>query len=145
MTGSVMRWADFSISIEYCLPVPISQLVEYQLVRPRLLMVRTPMESTSSSLPFLMCGSSASPGEGSTSVFGADAVVLFLDDGLVEEVLSPGFAGASGLAEVSGDWLGAGSFGLPKLGRLGSAGGAVESAAGGVVAGAVEGAGVLEG
>ena len=74
-TGSVMRWADFSISMEYCLPVPISQLVEYQLARPRPPMLRVPMASTSSSLPFLMCGSSASPGEGRTSVLAVSAVL----------------------------------------------------------------------
>src|SRR5208283_2058303 len=73
-TGSVMRWADFSISMEYCLPVLISQLVEYQLVTPRPPMLRVPMESTSSSLPFLMCGSSASPGEGRTSDLAVSAV-----------------------------------------------------------------------
>src|SRR5271156_4827676 len=68
MTGSVTRCADFSISIEYCLPVEISQLVEYQLPRPRSPTLRLPTALTSSSLPALMGGSRASPGDGSESV-----------------------------------------------------------------------------
>src|ERR1700761_387094 len=71
MTGSLTMWADFSISMEYCLPMPISPLMEYQLPRPRWPMSRVPMASTSSSLPFLMWGSSASPGDGRPSVLGA--------------------------------------------------------------------------
>src|ERR1700733_4147497 len=70
MTGSVTMWADFSISMEYCLPVRISQSVEYQSRRPRPPMLRVPMAATSSSLPALMWGSSASPGEGRASVLG---------------------------------------------------------------------------
>src|ERR1039458_3396958 len=103
-TGSVMRWADFSISMEYCLPVPISQLVEYQLVTPRAPMLRVPMASTSSSLPFLMCGSSASPGEGRTSVLAVSAV--FAAGGLdavsepVSDLLSGLAASAGGLLSV---------------------------------------------
>src|SRR5580704_3403698 len=97
MTGSVTRCADFSISIEYCLPMPISPLTEYQLPRPRPPMLRVPTASTSSSLPFLMCGSSASPGEGSESDFGlglevaVDAVELVAGEaGFAESVLESG-------------------------------------------------------
>src|ERR1019366_6038834 len=85
-TGSVTMWADFSISMEYCLPMPISELMEYQLPRPRPPMLRVPMVSTSSSLPFLMWGSRASPGEGS----GSDLAVVF-GSGFAG-VLEPGFA-----------------------------------------------------
>src|ERR1039458_430929 len=74
-TGSVTRCADFSISIEYCLPIPISPLTEYQLPRPRPPIVRVPMASTSSSLPFLMCGFRSSPGDGRTSVLAAVVAV----------------------------------------------------------------------
>src|SRR5580700_9158271 len=84
-TGSVTRWADFSISIEYCLPALISQLVEYQLPRPRPPMLRVPTASTSSSLPFLMWGSRASPGDGRTSSLGDEALELFLADEGVED------------------------------------------------------------
>src|ERR1700742_2442136 len=69
-TGSVTMWADFSISMEYCLPLRISQSVEYQLPRPRPPMLRVPMAATSSSLPGLMWGSRASPGEGRVSDLG---------------------------------------------------------------------------
>src|SRR5580704_7801497 len=68
MTGSVTMWADFSTSMEYCLPLRISQSVEYQLPMPRPPMLRVPTALTSSSLPGLMWGSRASPGEGRTSV-----------------------------------------------------------------------------
>src|ERR1700722_11314010 len=68
MTGSVTMWADFSISMEYCLPLRISQSVEYQLPMPRPPILRVPMAATSSSLPDLIWGSSASPGDGRTSV-----------------------------------------------------------------------------
>src|SRR5271155_5583616 len=67
MTGSVTMWADFSISMEYCLPMRISESVEYQLPTPRPPMLRVPTALTSSSLPGLMWGSSASPGDGRES------------------------------------------------------------------------------
>src|ERR1700733_6533961 len=54
--------------MEYCLPVRISQSVEYQLPRPRPPMLRVPTALTSSSLPGLMWGSRASPGDGRVSV-----------------------------------------------------------------------------
>jgi hypothetical protein len=56
--------------MEYCLPLRISQSVEYQLPTPRPPMLRVPTALTSSSLPALMWGSSASPGEGRVSDFG---------------------------------------------------------------------------
>ena len=46
----------------------ISQSVEYQLPRPRPPMLRVPTALTSSSLPGLMWGSRASPGDGRASV-----------------------------------------------------------------------------
>src|SRR6202020_1065119 len=55
--------------MEYCLPVRISQSVENQLPAPRPPMLRVPTALTSSSLPGLMCGSRALPGDGSESVF----------------------------------------------------------------------------
>src|ERR1700733_8419634 len=70
MTGSVTRWADFSTPMEYCLPLRISQSVEYQLPMPRPPMLRVPTALTSSSLPGLMWGSRLSPGEGRTSDLG---------------------------------------------------------------------------
>src|SRR5271155_3480632 len=85
MTGSVTMWADFSISMEYCLPVEISQLVEYQLPMPRPPMLRLPTALTSSSLPALMWGSRFSPGEGSESVLVLAATVL--GSGLASEEL----------------------------------------------------------
>src|SRR5260370_25783747 len=54
--------------MEYCLPLRISQSVEYQLPTPRPPMLRVPTALTSSSLPGLMWGSRASPGEGRVSV-----------------------------------------------------------------------------
>src|SRR5258707_14864786 len=68
MTGSVTRCADFSISMEYDLPLRISQSVAYQLPTPRPPMLRGPTALTSSSLPGLMWGSRFSPGEGRGSV-----------------------------------------------------------------------------
>src|SRR6202161_279903 len=103
-TGSVTMWADFSISIEYCLPVEISQLVEYQLPRPRSPILRFPTALTSSSLPALMWGSRASPGDGSESVLGV--VALALTD-LESVAFGSGFVSvgllSAGLA--SADWL----------------------------------------
>ena len=137
-TGSVMRWADFSISMEYCLPVDISQLVEYQLVTPRPPMLRVPMASTSSSLPFLMCGSRSSPGEGSESDLAAPAVLAAGGLDAVSDAVS-------GLLSV----FALVSLGTPKAGRselladdwVGCAAGWVDAgcvaAAGCVVAGAV--------
>ena len=89
MTGSVTRWADFSISIEYCLPTRISQSVEYQLPMPRPPMLRVPMAFTSSSLPALMCGLRASPGLGRESVLGASGVPV-MEAVSDEEPSSPG-------------------------------------------------------
>src|ERR1700722_16689850 len=94
-TGSVTRWADFSISMEYCLPVRISQSVEYQLPMPRPPMLRVPMAATSSSLPDLMWGSSASPGDGRTSDL-LSALAL-----AVASLLS--FGVAVGLSETGSD------------------------------------------
>src|SRR3984957_851019 len=68
ITGSVTMWADFSISMEYCLPVRISQSVEYQLPMPRPPMLRVPTALTSSSLPGLMLVFMSSPGDGRRSV-----------------------------------------------------------------------------
>src|SRR5271168_2111099 len=53
--------------MEYCLPILISESVEYQLPAPRPPMLRVPTALTSSSLPGLMWGSRASPGDGSES------------------------------------------------------------------------------
>jgi hypothetical protein len=58
-----------------------------------------------------MCGSSASPGDGSASVFGVVDFALSLAGGGVLDGVSPELADALGLAGVS-------SLGLPKLGRL---------------------------
>src|ERR1700686_4880073 len=96
-TGSVTMWADFSISMEYCLPVEISQLVEYQLPRPRSPILRLPTALTSSSLPALMWGSRASPGDGSESVLGV--VALALADFELADLLSAGLVSA-GLVSV---------------------------------------------
>src|SRR5713226_5844289 len=54
--------------MECCLPLRISQSVEYQLPMPRPPMLRVPTALTSSSLPGLMWGSRFSPGEGRVSV-----------------------------------------------------------------------------
>src|ERR1700722_15771623 len=104
MTGSVTRWALFSISIEYCLPTRISQSVEYQLPRPRPPMLRVPMALTSSSLPALMCGFSSSPGEGMESVLAlADAAAFFISSGV-----GPG----AGLGRGARPMVGSGTSGL---------------------------------
>jgi hypothetical protein len=100
-------------------------------------MLRVPTASTSSSLPFLICGSRASPGDGSASVLGVVEFALFLAGGGVLDGVSPELAAV----------LGVSSFGLPKLGRLGFEGAAVvsdaEVLAGALAAGAF--AGVLAG
>src|ERR1700733_5684869 len=54
--------------MEYCLPVRISQSVEYQLPMPRPPMLRVPTALTSSSLPGLMLVFMSSPGDGRRSV-----------------------------------------------------------------------------
>ena len=105
-TGSVTRCADFSISIEYCLPFDISQLVEYQFPMPRPPMFRVPTAFTSSSLPGLMCGFRFSPGEGSESVF-FDAVNGVFPASVAAGVSVPGVdAGGvvEGCAEPTGGW-----------------------------------------
>src|ERR1700753_307723 len=89
-TGSVTRCDDFSSSIEYCLPLEISQLVEYQLPIPRPPTLRWPTASTSSSLPFLMCGSSASPGDGITSGLVLATSAAFLSSFLETGDFTPG-------------------------------------------------------
>src|ERR1700757_304914 len=90
-TGSVTMWADFSISIEYCLPVEISQLVEYQLPRPRSPILRLPTALTSSSLPALMWGSRFSPGDG------RESALVFVATAFVS-------AAVGGLLPVTGGW-----------------------------------------
>src|SRR6266487_5731624 len=62
--------------MEYCLPLRISQSVEYQLPTPRPPMLRVPTALTSSSLPALMWGSRLSPGEGRVSVLLAAFTLL---------------------------------------------------------------------
>src|ERR1700734_764817 len=54
--------------MEYCLPLRISQSVEYQLPMPRPPMLRVPTALTSSSLPGLMLVFMSSPGDGRASV-----------------------------------------------------------------------------
>src|ERR1019366_4243660 len=151
-TGSVTRCADFSISIAYCLPMPISPLTVYQLPRPRAPRLRVPMASTSSSLPFLMCGSRASPGDGRTSVLAAAAAAAaavvaaapvfasgLAAGGLAEPVLSVLVLSAGGSA-VPDVWLpseAAGGVCAPGVPACGVPAGTV--AAGGVAAGVDEG------
>src|ERR1700738_1580273 len=99
MTGSVTRWADFSISMAYCLPLPISQLMEYQLPMPRPPMLRLPTALTSFSLPALLWGPRLSPGEGRTSVLFATltlAVAALLSAGVAVVSLGRGFSAIGG-------------------------------------------------
>src|ERR1035438_6103407 len=51
MTGSLMNLVLFSTSSAYCLPILISDSVEYQLPMPRAPMLRVPTAFTSSMLP----------------------------------------------------------------------------------------------
>src|SRR5579875_1373169 len=55
-TGSVMNFVLFSISSAYCLPIRISDSVEYQFPIPRPPMLRVPTALTSSMLPGLTPG-----------------------------------------------------------------------------------------
>src|ERR1700720_2069561 len=93
--------------MEYCLPIRISESVEYQLPMPRPPMLRVPIALTSSSLPALMCGSSASPGDGRESDLAAVVdlaagvdfpFVSFLSLLSLESLVS---AGAGGLSSVA--------------------------------------------
>src|ERR1700722_8821689 len=111
--------------MEYCLPVPISQLTEYQLPTPRPPILRVPTELTSFSLPGLMWGSRASPGEGRVSFF---------------------FCFASSFASFSSFLVSSGVDGLSALVTVagGVSAGALEGGAlAGGVAGAFAGAGGL--
>src|SRR5487761_1281386 len=100
-TGSVTMWADFSISMEYCLPLLISQLVEYQLPIPRPPMLRSPTALTSSSLPFLMWGSRSSPGDGRESDLAATvAAAALLSSGVA--VGLPGMGASAGTFDGGG-------------------------------------------
>src|ERR1700692_3253734 len=104
MTGSVTRWADFSISMEYCLPVPISQLMEYQLPMPRPPMLRVPTALTSFSLPGLMLGSRAWPRGGGVSVLFWS--LTFLAASLLSLGVAVGWPGMGFSAGTSaGTWL----------------------------------------
>ncbi len=92
-------------------PMPISQLVEYQLPMPRPPMLRVPTALTSSSLPFLMCGSSCLAGGGQRvglRVGGAGASLPWRRlgvAGLLSEAVAAALAGsACGLG--AGDWRG---------------------------------------
>src|SRR5580698_9796343 len=102
-TGSVTRCDTFSISIEYCLPVPISQFVEYQLPMPRPPMFRAPTAFTSSSVPLWMFGSSCSPGDGIGSAFFAVVSAGLLAASL-PSVLSLALSG-----DVSAVWVDCGA------------------------------------
>src|SRR3984957_759598 len=138
ITGSVTMWADFSTSMEYCLPVRISQSVEYQLARPRPPMLRVPTALTSSSLPALMLVLRSSPGDGRRSVLFAALTAAAAS--LLSLGVAVGWPGMGFSAGTSGGMVGGGGVGG---GGLGGVGGGV-CAGGGVLAGVWVGVGLWD-